>query len=83
MPASAIMYAAVGPSDLGKRLKTYGSKIKSTFTGGGSDINSLLVVKKSAAALTRKKSTLSLLRGDERNGSGRVLSGSSEYSARL
>jgi len=55
----------------------------SRFTGGGFDINSLLVVKKSAAALTCKKSKLSLLLLDEGNGSDRILPGFPAYSARF
>ena len=54
----------------------------SRFTGGGFDINSLLVVKKSAAALTRRKRTLSLVFTDDRDGPGRFLLGSSAYAAR-
>lgn len=51
-------------------------------TGGGLDINSLLVVKKSAAALTRRNSTLSLLLTNDLDGTGRFLLGSSVYAAR-
>jgi hypothetical protein len=78
-----MMYAAVGPSDRGKTLKTKGSNIKSTSTDGGLDINSLSVVKKSAAALTRRNKTLSLVFGDNGDGSGRFLSESEENPARL
>jgi len=55
----------------------------SRFTGGGFDINSLSVVKKSAAALTCKNNKLSLLPLDEGDGSGRALSGFPAYSARF
>lgn len=55
----------------------------SRLTGGGFDINSLLVVKKSAAALTCRKSKLSLLLLDEGDGSGLVLPDFPAYSARF
>jgi hypothetical protein len=51
-------------------------------TGGGLDINSLLVVKKSAADLTRRNSTLSLLLANDCDGSDRFLLGPSAYDAR-
>jgi hypothetical protein len=81
--ASTMMYAAVGPSDLGNTLKMKGSNIRSTSTDGGLDINSLSVVKKSAAALTRRNNTLSLVFAGKRDGSGRFLSESSENPARF